>query len=1340
MRRSYPLVLLPFCLAACVSIWNAPGRGQDDQPDVAKLYAREGTWSETMADTHARFWEWRKAEMERMRIECGTWRYTAPISATGLADTFFPEQGVDLQAAGPDGKPLWNEQSAWPDGFVHSLRAENAITSYLYRTLTAAAPIDVTLSIGNSDGMEVWLNGAKVHSQDVERAAEPNQVMIPAALVAGENRLLLKFFNKRETCMFCFSIGKDLGPELWSRVRADFPLEARWMEQDFPRGRCGEWFNTAETLGLDTTIMNRAMAKLGEGSARPQRDFEKFAKDSEKDIRGRLNAYALARRAVSALSTLGRFNPDALDRAINDLGPAFPQYPAKEFRDKVAQASARIAEIRLLVAENPDAGIKKIDELAALQHEILIANPLLDFDKLLLVKRGEGNLGLPQNWQGNCAMSTHGYDNEIATLDYKDAAQPVALFHPQDGAFVGDVDLHFDAGKMLFSMPGTHGRWQIWEMGIDANNLRQVTLGEEPDVDNYDACYLPNDQIIFGSTRCFQGIPCVGGGNTVANLCRMDAAGQGARMLCFDQDHDWCPTVLNGGQIMFTRWEYSDTPHYFSRLLFHMNPDGTGQMEHYKSNSYWPNSTFYARPIPNEPTKIVAVVSGHHGVPRMGELIIFDPAQGRFEADGVVQRIPGYGKKVEPTIADTLVDGSWPKFLHPYPLSDKYFLVSCKPTADASWGIYLVDVFDNMTLVAETPGYALFEPVPLRKTVRPPVIQDKVKLDRRDGQVYLANIYAGNGLKGVPRGTVKNLRVYAVHYCYPQMGGHINIGVEGPWDVHQILGTVPVEEDGSAFFRVPANMPIAVQPLDEHGRALQLMRSWFTAMPGETLSCIGCHEKQNMTPPSSANYAARRAPSEIAPWRGPARGFSFKRDVQPVLDQRCVGCHNGEDRPDGSKLPDFTRKDKNGWSNFTPSYLALHPYVRRPGPESDYHLQEPTEFSASTSELIQLLEKGHHGVQLDGEAFDRLFTWIDLNVPDHGTWGEHHAIAQDFRQRRIDMKTKYANRPEDPEAIPDLPPQSTAFIEPAPEPEPPAQVVTAPGWPFAADDAAKRQKEAGPETRRVVDLGGGIKMEFALVPTGEFAMGGAGAADEWPKTAVAIDKPFWLGVTEITNRQYACFDPAHRSGYQDQHSKDHTTPGYSAEGPDDPAIRITWKEALAFCGWLGAKCGGASSLPTEAQWEWACRAGADTPFSYGDMDADFSPFANLADASIALLAVSGINPQPISNPSPKDDFVPKDGRFNDGAKLGAAVGRYKPNAWGLFDMHGNVAEWTLTTYKPYPYNVADGRDDGQPQGKKVVRGGSWRDRPKRATASYRLAYEPWQPVYNVGFRVAIPAQ
>ena len=117
----------------------------------------------------------------------------------------------------------------------------------------------------------------------------------------------------------------------------------------------------------------------------------------------------------------------------------------------------------------------------------------------------------------------------------------------------------------------------------------------------------------------------------------------------------------------------------------------------------------------------------------MGELVVFDPALGRSEEKGVVQRIPGFGQKVEPIIRDGLVDGSWPRFLHPYPLSEKYFLVSCKPTPNANWGIYLVDTFDNFVLLAEQPGYAMLEPVPLRKTATPPVIPDRVDLATRQG-------------------------------------------------------------------------------------------------------------------------------------------------------------------------------------------------------------------------------------------------------------------------------------------------------------------------------------------------------------------------------------------------------------------------------------------------------------------------------------------------------------------------------------------------------------------------------------------------------------------------------
>jgi hypothetical protein len=381
----------------------------------------------------------------------------------------------------------------------------------------------------------------------------------------------------------------------------------------------------------------------------------------------------------------------------------------------------------------------------------------------------------------------------------------------------------------------------------------------------------------------------------------MNADGSQIRQLCFDQEHNWCPTMLPNGRVLYLRWEYTDTPHTHDRVLFHMNPDGTGQSEYYGSNSYWPNSLFYARPIPGSVNQFVGIVSGHHGVPRMGELVLFDVSRGRRECEGAIQRIPGWGKKVawggdfrydSPLIADNLVDASWPKFLRPFPLSDKYFLVACKPTPDALWGIYLVDVFDNMLLLKEEPGYALFEAVPLRKTPRPPVIPDAVKPERDDALVYLADVYTGGGLRGIPRGEVKALRLFTYHFLYPNMGGpQAVVGMEGPWDMRRTLGTVPVEEDGSAYFHVPANTPISVQPLDAEGKALQLMRSWFTGMRGEFVSCVGCHEGQNSAPLSKQTLASRRAPSEIAPWRGPARGYNYDRELQPVapvLPDECV--------------------------------------------------------------------------------------------------------------------------------------------------------------------------------------------------------------------------------------------------------------------------------------------------------------------------------------------------------------------------------------------------------------------------------------------------------------------
>ena len=1056
----------------------------------------------------------------------------------------------------------------------------------------------------------------------------------------------------------------------------------------------------------------------------------------------------------------GNVDLPALRLAINDLIETFgPKYPkGTEYIDRLDALEEKQEQLPDSTAADKREQIN--DALLALRREALLANPLLDFDELLLVKRGAGSpsLGLPANWQSNSSLPKAGFDDSIEVLSPAAAQGELStLYKPAGGKFVGDLDMHFDADRLLFSMPGSHNHWQVFEIRTDGTGLRELT-GEQPDVDSYDACYLPSGKIVFTSSACFIGVPCVYGSAHVTVLYLMDADGKNIRQLCFDQEHDWCPSVMNNGRVLYSRWEYTGTPHSNTRLLFHMNPDGTGQMEYYGSNSYWPNSIFYTRPVPNHPTKVVGVVGGHHDNPRMGELVVFDPAKGRHEAAGAVQRIPGHGQKVEPIIADGLTRNSWPKFLHPYPLSEKHFLVSCKLTSRSLWGIYLVDTFDNMVLIREEQGYALLEPTPLRNTPRPPVIPPKVNLARKDALVYMPDVYVGKGLRGIPRGKVKSLRLFTYHFSYQDMGGLLGIiGIDGPWDIKRVLGTVPVHPDGSAKFRIPANTPISIQPLDEEGKTLQVMRSWMTAMPGEVVQCAGCHEPQNTAPLTRPTIAHSRPAAEIKPWYGPVRGFSYPREVQPVVDRYCVGCHDGQPGhrteglvADGSTIVNLRGDVKiNDWRQVTPGnggarggkfsvgYAELHRFVRRPGIESDYHMLEPMEFHADTTQLVQMLKKGHHNVKLDPEAWDRLVTWIDLNTPYHGTWGEELHDPGVQRQRRRELLKLYGGVDDDPEAVPPTGNDPIEPIMPEPVVEAKPQTVDCPNWPFDANEARRRQAAAALLTRRTVDLGDGVTMDLVLIPAGEFVIGSTtGEVDERPQARVKIEKPFWMGRFEVTNRQFDRFDPAHDSRVETKNAYQFGIHGYPMNTPGQPVVRVPFNSAEDFCRWLSKRTGRRFSLPSEAQWEYACRAGTAGPFFYGDLATDFSRFANFADAKLTEFASDPYTvDKPLSNPSKYDDWIPKDTRFNDGSVITVPPGKYRPNAWGLCDVHGNVSEWTRTSYRPYPYRPDAGRANAAPEDRKVVRGGSWRDRPKRCTSSFRLSYLPYQRVYNVGFRV-----
>ena len=1071
------------------------------------------------------------------------------------------------------------------------------------------------------------------------------------------------------------------------------------------------------------------------------------------------------RERIERLATGAKDSLAAIDRLIAHRRAANPELAAKV--DEVAaqvedvKKSINVASIEGKVSlAAVEAAEKAFARLDALKRRLMIdLNPAVSFDRLLFIRRKNGRQHLPCNWQSNSMLPRNGHDNELCFLDVRGAkaGKTELVYKPEGGRPIIDVELHWNAEKLLFSGVAASNAWHVMELDLATRKVRQVTRDNAGDINHYDACYVPDGHIIFTCTALKYAVPCVWGNAPVANLFRCNADGSGMELLSNDQEHAWCPEVMPDGRVMYLRWEYTDLPHANARILFTCNPDGTNQRALYGSNSFWPNSMFYARPIPDRPTQFVAVLTGHHGLRRMGQLGLFDVTKGTEEGEGAVQLMPGYGKPVDPIVRDQLYNGTWPMNLHPYPLDDTTFLVSRRNQGERNFSIYLIDRFDNEICLLREAGHDLCEPVPFMKTPVPHAQPDRIEPGSTTAQVYIANIYEGPGLKNIPVGTVKNLRLYTYTFGFRDEGGlYGSIGLDGPWDMRRTLGTVPVNADGSAYFKVPANTPIAVQPLDAEGQSLQVMRSWFTARSGEYLSCAGCHEKQSFvarTPRAAANMPLE----EIRPWRGPERNFEFVREVQPVLDAFCVRCHNQPDPPHADMFghkkwkPDLrgtsmvtnwhSRAHGRVWDKFggkfSVPYFNLVRFVRHPGIESDIHLFEPMEWHAETTELMMMLDKGHHGVKLSEEARDRLITWIDFNTPYHGRWqtivGKEALGREKLREER---RALYLGVRMNHEEIETPPPVLKDELSAKKKPVDGAPLKID-GWPF---DPASKPATTAP----AIKLADGVEIALVAVPGGSFVMGrneAKGPRDEHPAAQVAV-KPFMIGAREITNREFRQFDPKHDSRCESRHGYQFGVTGYDVNGDDLPVVRVNWQKAVAFCEWLSKKTGRTVRLPTEAEWEWASRAGSDKPFWWGGVADDFAKYANLADISLSDYAGNPYEQDRVkarygNTENLFDNWVPQAHNVNDGAFLEEKSGKWKPNPWGLYDMHGNVWEWTQSKYAPYPYVADDGRNAPGGDERRVVRGGSWYSRPKLATASFRRAYRPYAPVYDVGFRIVV---
>lgn len=634
----------------------------------------------------------------------------------------------------------------------------------------------------------------------------------------------------------------------------------------------------------------------------------------------------------------------------------------------------------------------------------------------------------------------------LCLLELKDATPVVRTLLKDSEGVIRDPDVSHDGKRVLFAWKKSDrlDDYHLHELDLTSGKVRQVTSGLG--FADFEGVYLPGGDLLFNSSRCVQAVDCFF--TEVSNLYTCDPNGRFLRRLGFDQVHTNYPTVTEAGQVLYTRWEYNDRGQIYTQALFQMNAGGTGQTEYYGNNSYFPTAILHARQIPGA-QKVLAIAAGHH-TRQTGKLILLDPARGRQENQGAQLVAP---VRRTPAVTVDAYGQEGDLWQYPFPLSETEYLVGYSPWGwgrqPLLFGVYFMTKDGRRELLVSDAGISCNQPVPLRRPVPHPQ-PNTTDYTKGTGTFYIQDVYAGPGLAGIPRGKAKKLRVVGLDFRATVIGGNHNRGeagmafvatpiavAQGSWEAKTVVGETPIYADGSAIFTAPARTPLFFQVLDEKGQVMQTMRSWSTLQPGENASCVGCHEHKSGTPlASQPREALRRGPRPLEPFHGPPRGFSFPREIQPILDRHCTSCHHDRSRLPwlaGSRSQDTPPAKENGNEvsfsllsttitdqaarrRFSDAYLALtgavwgydrslegtsRPLVNWLSPQSGPPMRQPYSAGSATSGLMTLLEEGHKGVKLNREEMEKLACWIDLVVPYCGDYLEANAWSF-FERARYD--------------------------------------------------------------------------------------------------------------------------------------------------------------------------------------------------------------------------------------------------------------------------------------------------------------------------------------------------
>ncbi len=541
------------------------------------------------------------------------------------------------------------------------------------------------------------------------------------------------------------------------------------------------------------------------------------------------------------------------------------------------------------------------------------------------------------------------------------------------------------------------GKYHLFKMNLSDGKIEQLTKGT---CDDFNPVPLPDGGLVFLSVRRGGFGRCHGGWEPlpVHTLYRREKNGD-IKCLSWHETNEWQPSIMKDGRILYCRWDYVDRSASHHHGLWITNPDGTGTASLFGNYTYNINACYQPCEIPN--SKKIMFVAGAHHLDVGGSLVMLDPSKINYNPKTLEDNLNSL-ESITPEIPFAETPNQCPDryYFSPCPLSENYYLVSYSNDplggmlsprysgTTGKLGLYYRDRFGNLELLYEDKDYSCMYPQPVEEQELPSIIPSRLEPEAKStetGTLFLSNVY--ESLSTLPKGrTIKELRVFQIYPKWPDHRSHTPpVGMAFAENARGLLGTVPVEKDGSAHFTVPANKPLYFQAVDSDGKAVQGMRSDVYLQSGESRGCVGCHEpfQKTLTNINQKSLASQKKPSILQPGPQGSLPFSFPLLVQPVLERACLSCHNGQEK--GAK-PSLTSEPKG---NFTNAYLNLQPFIRWyewGGKTIRETTTLPGQCGADISPLSSILDDKNHQGKMKLSDSDRrvLYLWLDANAPFYG--------------------------------------------------------------------------------------------------------------------------------------------------------------------------------------------------------------------------------------------------------------------------------------------------------------------------------------------------------------------